>query len=292
MEKQPRAANGGLLALYGSIVLLALNGIFAKVIPLDAVTISQTRSVVACLVLVALVLLQQRRFRLKSWRQALGVYGLGLLLGWHWMTYFHAMQISSVAIGMLALFSYPVITVVLEPMFKQHLPRLADVVAALVVFLGVLLMVSRDIFSGDFSGAAFQGALFGVGSAFLFSLRNTTQKYLFPQVDSLTLMAHQSLAVALMLLPFLSAPGLRAMSLIDWFWLIILGCFSTAMAHTLLSVALKQLAAKSVALISCAIPVVGSLLAWSILGEAPQLMVYIGGAVILSVAAYETLKQP
>ena len=34
-----------------------------------------------------------------------------------WVSYFYAMQVSSVAIGVVALYTYPVITVFLEPLF-------------------------------------------------------------------------------------------------------------------------------------------------------------------------------
>lgn len=285
------SANVGLFALYGSIFLLALNGLFSKLIPLDATTMSQSRSVVACLVLVLILVLNKRGLRLASFKQVLGVYGLGVLLGLHWITYFHAMQISSVAIGMLSLFSYPVITVVLEPMFKKHWPHGWDLLAALVVFGGVVLMVYDDLSSGNLHGTALQGALFGLLSALVFSIRNTSQKYLFSGVDSISLMAHQVCAVALMLIPFMDANALFSMNAKSWLLLILLGCISTAMAHTLLSVALKNLTAKSVALISCLMPVFGSLLAWFVLGEVPQMMVFVGGAVILSVAFIETLRQ-
>jgi drug/metabolite transporter (DMT)-like permease len=40
----------------------------------------------------------------------------GLLMCVHWVTYFHAMQVSTVAIGMIALYTYPVMSVLLEPL--------------------------------------------------------------------------------------------------------------------------------------------------------------------------------
>ena len=39
--------------------------------------------------------------------------GGGVLIAIHWVTYFVALQLSSVAIGMLSLFTYPVITAIL-----------------------------------------------------------------------------------------------------------------------------------------------------------------------------------
>jgi len=291
MTQDSHTKHAGMFALYASIILLALNGIFAKVIPLGAVTITQARSVVAALALFLWLLLQHSTLRIHSVKQFLGIYGLGVLLGLHWVSYFYAMQVSTVAIGMLSLFSYPVITVILEPLFKKHLPAPKDVIAATVVFLGILLMVSQNIVAGQLSGGAIVGALWGVASAFLFSLRNTSQKYLFSHVNSVALMAHQMVAVGIILIPFIEFDALRAMPSQAWLMLLLLGCFSTALAHTFLSISLKRLKAKSVALISCTTPFVGTFLAWLVLNETPELMVYVGGFVILSVAVYETMRQ-
>ena len=40
-----------------------------------------------------------------------------LFLGAHWVTYFYALHLSNVAIAMLSLFTYPVVTALLEPLF-------------------------------------------------------------------------------------------------------------------------------------------------------------------------------
>ncbi len=291
MNKTLEPASAGLLALYGSVLLLALNGIFAKLIPLDATAVTQHRSVIASAFLFILLAVRKSPLRLGSLRDYVGVYALGILLGLHWITYFHAMKISSVAIGMLSLFSYPVITVLLEPMFKRSFPSLVDVIAAIVVFIGIFLMISENLLEGDFSDGAVVGAFWGLISALLFSVRNTAQKYMFPSLNSIQLMAHQGLAICILLLPFVEVRGLTALSVRDIGLLLLLGVFSTALAHTLLSKSLKHLSAKSVSLISCLVPVIGGVLAWLFLGEKPKLMVYFGGATILSIALYESLKQ-
>lgn len=282
-----------LLALYGSVVLLGLNGLFAKLIPLDAGSMSQARSVVACVALFSLLAFQAKPLRLPSWKVGLGVYGLGIVLGLHWVTYFHAMQVSTVAVGMLSLFCYPVITVVIEPLFHRALPKMVDLLAALLVFAGVGIMAAEGLASTsnvDGEGILL-GAMWGVISAFLFSIRNTTQKYCFHDVDSISLMAHQVLAVSIVFILWLDPQQLMSMEVTAWGMLIALGVLSTAAAHTLLAYSLKHLHAKSVAMISCTLPLVGSILAWLVLGEVPGTFVFVGGALILAVATYESIKQ-
>lgn len=278
-----------LLVLYLAVFLLSLNGLFAKLIPLDSLSITQLRSVIAVFGFLIFGLLRQRKLRVDSLRQQLGVAFLGILLGFHWVTFFHAMQVSTVAIGMLSLFSFPIMTILLEPFFNKDRLKVNDFFAGVVVLLGIAVMVSQDL--SDIRGSVVQGVFWGVVSALLFSFRNLIQKYHFSSVPSDSLMFHQVLTIAIMLIPFIDPPGISELVSIDWGTLLLLGVFSTATAHTLLSYSLKQLAAKSVALIGCLQPLLAAVLAWIVLTESPQMSVVIGGALILSVAMYESVKK-
>jgi drug/metabolite transporter (DMT)-like permease len=282
----------GLPSLYLAIFLLALTGLFAKLIPLDAISIIQLRGMVAATGLALFSLLQKRNFRLPGIRAYAGVYALGLLLGVHWVTFFHAMQISSVAVGMLALFSYPMITILLEPLFTRQRIKTGDIVAGLIMFVGLVVMVGQDL--NNLQGSVAQGVLWGVFSALLFALRNLFQKYHFNHVASDSLMFHQVVSVAVMLAVFVDYPEVRLLAAADFLKLALLGILSTAVAHTLLSFSLKQLSAKSTAIISCMQPVIATLLAWYVVKEMPGASILIGGGLVLSVAAYESMqkKQP
>lgn len=280
----------GLLSLYLGIFLMSTTGLFAKSIPLDAISITQLRSVVAILALGAFCWLRGARLRLPSFKRLLELYALGLIMGIHWITYFQAMQVSSVAVGMLSLFSYPVITVLLEPLFHRQWPAAKDIAAALVLFAGVAIMTLEGWDSNGRPSAALYGALWGTLSALAFALRNTLQKYRFRDTPSGTLMFHQVLAVSLLLVLFVDYPRAWAMPTSGWVLVVALGVLCSAGAHTLLTISLKHLSAKSVALISCLQPVLGALLAWLVLGELVSVYVLIGGAVVLAVAAWETYR--
>jgi len=279
----------GLLVLYIAVFLLSLNGLFAKLIPLDALSITQLRSVIAVFGFLAFGLVRKRKLRVKNLKQQFGVAFLGLLLGLHWITFFHAMQVSTVAIGMLSLFSFPIMTILLEPLFNKKRLYMSDVLAGFAVLSGIAIMVSQDLC--DIGGSVAQGVFWGVLSALLFSLRNLIQKYHFSSISSDSLMFHQVLTIVLMLAPFIDIPKISGLNPSNLGSLLLLGIFSTATAHTLLSYSLKQLAAKSVALISCLQPLLAAILAWFVLSEMPQMSVVIGGAMILSVAMYESVKK-
>lgn len=279
----------GLPALYLSIFLLSLTGLFAKLIPLDAASIIQLRSVVALIGLSTLLTLRGRRLKIEGIRATAGIYGLGLLLGLHWVTFFHAMQVSTVAVGMLAMFSFPVITILLEPFFSNKHLSAVDILAGLAVLAGIGIMVGPGL--TDLQQPVTKGVLYGLLSALLFALRNLVQKYFFANQSSETLMLHQVIAIALMLAPFIDVPRVESLGWNGFIMILMLGLFSTAAGHTLLTFSLKQLPAKSVALIQCSQPVIAALLAWWVIGEEPRLRVVIGGALVLAVAAYESFRK-
>lgn len=279
----------GLPSLYLAIFLLALTGLFAKLIPLNAISIIPLRGMIAALGLALFCLVRRRRLRLPDLKSYVGVYAIGCLLGLHWVTFFHAMQVSTVAVGMLAMFSFPMITILLEPLFSRQPLQMKDVAAGVVMLTGLIIMVGADL--AALQGSVLWGVLWGVCSALLFTFRNLFQKYHFPHVTSDSLMFHQVVAVALLLVLFIDYPQVRVMTMLDLLKLVLLGLFSTAAAHTLLVFSLKQLQVKTVALISCLQPVLAMLLAWLVIREVPAWPVVIGGGMVLSVAAYETLAR-
>ena len=275
--------------LYVAVFLLALNGLFSKIIPLDATSITQLRSALAAMTLLLFALLGKRQYRLDNMQQYLGIYAIGAVLGLHWVAFFHAMQVSTVAIGMLSLFTYPMITVLLEPFYSKQKLLLSDIVASLVVLLGVFMMLKDDMHS--FDSDIVQGVFWGVISAFLFALRNLLQKYYYPQVSADRLMMHQVIAISIMLVLFVEYPAVTNLTSNDWLVLVLLGVISTATGHTLLSYSLKHLPAKSIAMISCLQPLLATLFAWFLLSEEPAPSVLIGGVIIISVALYESLNK-
>ena len=94
--------------------------------------------------------------------------GLGLLMAAHWVSYFAAMQYSSVSVGMIALFTFPVITVLIEPFFEGIRLVWQDILSAVVVLFGIFLIVPEVSIDNDVT----LGIVVGIGSAVLYALRN------------------------------------------------------------------------------------------------------------------------
>ncbi len=95
-----------------------------------------------------------------------------LFMGAHWITYFYALKLSNVAIGMLSLFTFPVITAILEPLFSKVKFDVVHVFLGLLVLLGIYLLIPN--FSLESKQLA--GVLLGLISAVCYSLRTLILK--------------------------------------------------------------------------------------------------------------------
>lgn len=280
MNKQTQ----GLLSVHSAVLLFGVTALFSKLIALSAIDITFLRTLPALLALGLYMLYLGEPLRLGSIKNYAIVVLLGCLLATHWITYFHAMQVSSVATGVISLYTYPVITVLVEPFFHREKPLFKDIISAIVVLYGVFLLVP------EFSIDAKQliGALWGVLSALLFALRNIIQRRYFHQHSAISAQFYQIIVVCLLLLPF-SAAAMTQASSTQWLQLLLLGVLFTALPHTLFTHSLRYLKAKTVSLIGCIQVVYATLFAALILSEIPDWKTVLGGILVISAAIYETV---
>lgn len=275
--------NEGLLSVHAAVLIFGLTALFSKLIALTAIEITLLRSVFAIAAIAVYIKYRKESVRLNNRRDYLVALLLGVFLAAHWVTYFHAMQVSSIAIGIISLYTYPVITVFLEPFFHGERPHINDLISAIVVLFGIYLLVPE--FSIDNQTAL--GVFWGVISGFLFAIRNIIHGRYFKSYPARHALFYQTLAVFIVLAPF-AAQTVPMVSQPQWLQLIILGIFFTALPHTLFANALLHLKAKTAALIGCMQVVYGTLFAALFLTEIPSWATVIGGLIVITAAAYET----
>ncbi len=274
-----------LWSLHLTVALLGATALFSKIIPLSATDITFGRSIVACVVLVLIVKLSGQKLRLECRKDYLIALGLGVLMAAHWVSYFAAMQYSSVSVGMIALFTFPVIAVLLEPFFERIRLVWQDIVSALVVLFGIYLIVPEVSLENDIT----LGIVIGVVSALLYALRNLYHRKYFSHYSGAHAMAYQTLVIFICLLFFISGDLLSA-STDTYLSLIVLGIFLTAIPHALIATSLKHLRVKTFALVACMQPFYGVILAILILDETPNWKTLVGGMLVISAAIYETIN--
>jgi drug/metabolite transporter (DMT)-like permease len=279
------AVKKSLISLHFTVVLLGGTALFSRLIPLSASDITLIRSVFACIALFAFLTLTKDKLSLRSRRDYLIAIGLGVLMALHWISYFAAMQYAGVSVGMIALFTFPVITVLIEPLFENTRLVWQDIVSALTVIVGVYLIVPESSLENEVTF----GVLIGIGSAILYALRNIIHRKHFKQYSGAKAMAWQTLVIIAVLLPTISG-NIGEATTHDWLMLLLLGTVFTALPHALIAATLRHLRAKTFSLIACMQPLYGVALAIIVLDESPTFRTLIGGILITSASVYETLN--
>jgi len=274
-----------LIAVHSSVVIFGLTALFSKLIELSALEITVLRSIFAAMIILAIFYWQKASPLLAKQSDYGMAFLLGFLLAVHWVTYFHAMQVSTIAIGVISLYTFPIITVFLEPFFNREKPRVRDISSAFLVLFGIYLLVPEFSLDNEIN----QGILWGVFSAVCFSLRNLIQGYHFKGNSAKHSLMYQTLAAFILLIPF-SYEVIPDVTTYQWGQLIVLGIFFTALPHTLLAFSLLNLKTKTVSLIACIQVVYATLFAILLLNEQPNLATIIGGVIVISVAMYESLN--
>ena len=272
-----------LIYLHIAVLLFGGTALFAKLIGLNALDITAYRAAIAGLAICVLLTLQKKPIKLHRAKDYVIAILLGVAVGIHWVTYFAGMQLAGITVGMLAFFTYPVITVFLEPLFNKSKPKTKDIISAVVVICGIYLLIPNVNLGDDIT----LGVVTGVVSALFFALRNITHKRYFSEYGGPQTMFYQTLVASLMLCAFIEVP-ITEINDTDLILLLIAGVVFTAMPHSLFAASLKHLSAATAGLISCLQPLYGTILAIIILHERPSVMTLIGGALIVSAACFET----
>ncbi|MBQ4852033.1 DMT family transporter [Pseudoalteromonas sp. MMG012] len=278
-----RPEQTSLLYLHTAVLLFGGTALFSKLINLSALDITVYRTAVAFIALTALLIVQRKRIKLENNQDYLVAILLGVVVGLHWLTYFAGMQMAGITIGIIAFFTYPVITVFLEPLFTKKQILKKDIVCAIVVLSGIYLLVPEASLGNQIT----LGIVTGVSSGALFSLRNLLQKRYFSHYGGPQTMLYQTLVASVMLCAFVSVPPVE-LEQIDLYLVLLAGVVFTALPHALFSSSLRHLSATTAGLISCLQPLYATLLAFILLLETPSVATLIGGLLVVSTAFFET----
>jgi drug/metabolite transporter (DMT)-like permease len=212
----------------------------------------------------------------------------GVVLALHWVSFFHAIQVSTVAIGLLGFASFPLFTLVVERVFLGQRFGRREAATALAVTAGLVLLVPEL----SFANRTVQGLAWGLVSGFTFALLAVMNRRWTAARPAVDIAFWQNLCAALALLPFAwAAPAAPdAIGVREIVLLLVLGLACTALAHTLFIRALAVVSAHTASVVAALEPVYGIALAFALLGEVPAPRTLAGGALIVCAVAMATRR--
>ena len=207
-----------------------------------------------------------------------------VFLGAHWVTYFYALHLSNVAIAMLSLFTYPVVTALLEPLFFRTKLNIKHVLLGIVVLIGIYFLTPELNLSNDDT----KGVIFGLISSVFYALRNILSKKNTRHYHGSMIMLYQLVIVSLILWPvlFVFEPSSTTN---DWQAIIILALLTTAIGHTLFVMSFKNFSISTASIMSSIQPVYGILFGILFLSEIPSGSTIVGGLLIIATVVIESI---
>ena len=277
------STRAALWALHGAVLLFGFSGLFGKWLDLSPVLIVLGRTAIAALALGAAKLAFAERAPPFDAR----FIGNGALLALHWLSFFAAIQVANVAIGMLGYASFPLFVLMLERLLLGRRWTSREGVTALLVTAGLALLVP------DFSLAnrLVQGLLWALLSGFTFALLAVLNRRWAAGRPAIDIAFWQNFWAALVLVPVAWASGeVPALGVREVALLAVLGLVCTAFAHTLFIRALARVSTHTASVIAALEPLYGIALAVLLLHEVPDARTMAGGALIVGAAILATRR--
>ncbi|NNC83434.1 MAG: EamA family transporter [Flavobacteriales bacterium] len=276
----------GLLLAHFSVLLFALSGVIAKVVDQSATVLTCARSLLAAVVLGAVLYFSQGLPRVSGknrWVLLLS----GLLLALHWIAFYHSIKVSSVSIGVVAVSTFPVMTAVLEPLIMRRPWSYSLLIAPCFILIGTAILLGFSPEPDDV-----HGLLWGFTAALLFVFVHLINKLQVIDLDGKSLSFIQLSIAGLVLLPLgiIGYDAGTAHHTRDIFLIIFLAVFSTALAYALFIQSMKTLSASTAAILTGLEPVYAMIIAILFLDEDFELRIVLGALIILITVVWSSFR--
>jgi len=274
------------LELNLGLLFVATSGPLGRFITMESTLATAWRSFFGMIGMILLAKIIGANLTIDWRKHGIVLIGTSALMVGHWITYFYSLDYSSVAVALTALYTFPAITAILEPLIKRKRIPLLDLVLALITFAAIYY-ISPPLNSSGKLGLA---VALGIASAFCFGLRNIWISEISNIYSSITIMVYQLIFSTILLIPFFFTVS-SSSDTSQWIALVALGLITTASGHTLFVRGIARFQATTASLFMCLTPVYGICLAIIFLNEVPSFRVVIGGIVILGVVVFKATSK-
>lgn len=266
------------------MLLIGTSGALGRYIQLPVPITIGSRAILAFVLLV--VYCRFKGISLRVEKKDMPMIALsGVLMGLHWLSYFYALQLSNVAIGMLSMFTYPVLTAFLEPILLKTKFQKIHLLLGALVLCGIYFLIPDFDLENSYTLAIG----IGVFSALMYALRNLLMKSKVTKYNGSMLMSYQTGIIGFLLLPALFFTKLPEL-LSQWEAIVALAVLTTAIGHTLFLASFKYFTITTASILSSVQPVYGIIIGAIFLSEYPSWSTIFGGILILTAVVVESVR--
>ncbi len=266
------------------MLFVSTSGALGRYIDLPIPVTIALRALLALIFLLLYCKLKGISLRVEK-RHILPVVTSGLLMGVHWLSYFYALKLSNVAIGMISLFTYPILTAFLEPWLLKTKLQKVHLVLGLMVLIGIYFLVPNF----DLKNNGTLAVVVGIFSALAYALRNIVLKTKVSDYNGSMLMSYQMGVVVVFLFPFIFTADIVEITS-QWEAVVALAFLTTAVGHTMFLNSFKHFSITTVSILSSIQPIFGISIGAIFLSEIPSQNTIIGGVLILGSVIFESIR--
>ena len=274
-----------LLLLLIATICLSTSGPLGHFIDMPTPVIIWWRSILAALILFAFCKFKGISLIINNKKDRLTFFIAALFMGGHWIFYFYALKLSNVAIGMISLFTFPVIIALLEPFFSKTKLDPIHILLGIMVLLGIYILAPEF----NLENSQLQGIMCGILSAICYALRILMLKDHITKYNGIMLMFYQVLILTVVLAPtlyFMDTSNITS----QYPYVLLLAIVTTTIGHTMFVNSLKYFKASTASIIGSTQPVFGIIIAFFFLNETPTKHTFVGGALILATVVIESVR--
>ncbi len=165
MKQNPHLQH--LLWLTLATIFISTSGSLRKYIDMPTPVVIWWRSGLATLFLFLFCKYKGLSLKINNNRDRHTFLFAAIFMAAHWITYFYALKLSNVAISMLTLFTFPVLTAILEPLFSKVKFDPIHILLGFLVLIGIYILAPEF----NIESTQLQGVLLGLLSALCYALR-------------------------------------------------------------------------------------------------------------------------
>lgn len=204
----------------------------------------------------------------------------GFFLGLHFICFYQAVKLTSIANATLLGITAPMFTLLIEHfVFKRKFKKIVFIGFAVALF-GTLMITG---FSASTTDSAEIGKLYGLSAALCIAVVYLLANKIRAETSTVSYTRLLYLIAALFLFVIASTNGENIFELnkSDYLWLLALGLIPTILGHSLLYYGIKFTSPTIIASVPLGEPVIASVLAWMIFLEKVPFITLAGGILIL-----------
>lgn len=263
------------------VFIFGFSSVMGALCSLDAIPLVVYRMLLASLGLaVYFAIFHPTYFRLERSLWVKVILG-GLIIGVHWVTFFHAIKVAGVSLTLSMMATGAFITAMIEPLINKR-----KILGYELLFGGLIAVGVGMIFQAEYEHL--YGISIALLSAFLSSVFTILNTQLVKQGKAITLSFYELLVGAVFGIVFVIFSGnytLEAFELRqwDWLWIILIAWVCTSYAFNISIKVMQHLSPFTVMLIINLEPVYGILLSLAIWGdeELMSFRFYLGFVIVL-----------